>query len=151
VAGPTHLIEYALAGRAAPHAQLEVLLLREGAHHVLGRPDGERELPPCLAHGNGGADVRGEDLHVLPGRALVDAQAFPSGFLAPVRGSVLESRRQVVDLRLVDFLVYALLHVLEYDAIDLLALACFRTARLAGAGTEQRELTLSRGFKPPTF
>ena len=30
--------------------------------------------------------------------------------------------------------------------IDLLAFACFRTARLAGAGTKKRELTLSRGF-----
>uniref|UniRef100_A0A670KFP9 Radial spoke head 10 homolog B n=1 Tax=Podarcis muralis TaxID=64176 RepID=A0A670KFP9_PODMU len=30
-------------------------------------------------------------------------------------------------------------------------LTCFRTARLAGAGTEQRELTPSRGCKPPTF
>ena len=30
-------------------------------------------------------------------------------------------------------------------------LTCFRTARLAGAGTEQRELTLSQGFEPPTF
>uniref|UniRef100_A0A670HKK2 Small ribosomal subunit protein mS33 n=1 Tax=Podarcis muralis TaxID=64176 RepID=A0A670HKK2_PODMU len=30
-------------------------------------------------------------------------------------------------------------------------LTCFRTARLAGAGTEQRELTPSRGFEPLTF
>uniref|UniRef100_A0A670JAW4 Uncharacterized protein n=1 Tax=Podarcis muralis TaxID=64176 RepID=A0A670JAW4_PODMU len=29
-------------------------------------------------------------------------------------------------------------------------LTCFRTVRLAGAGTEQRELTLSQGFKPLT-
>uniref|UniRef100_A0A670K1R6 Estradiol 17-beta-dehydrogenase 11 n=1 Tax=Podarcis muralis TaxID=64176 RepID=A0A670K1R6_PODMU len=30
-------------------------------------------------------------------------------------------------------------------------LTCFQTARLAGAGTEQRELTPSRGFEPLTF
>ncbi|CAI5785283.1 Hypothetical predicted protein [Podarcis lilfordi] len=30
-------------------------------------------------------------------------------------------------------------------------LMCFRTARLAGAGTKQRELTPSRGFEQPTF
>ena len=30
-------------------------------------------------------------------------------------------------------------------------LTCFQTARWAGAGTEQREITLSRGFEPPTF
>ena len=39
----------------------------------------------------------------------------------------------------------------RYLFIYLSLLACFQTARLAGAGTEQQELTPSWGFEPPTF
>uniref|UniRef100_A0A8D2JC66 Uncharacterized protein n=1 Tax=Varanus komodoensis TaxID=61221 RepID=A0A8D2JC66_VARKO len=109
------LAREALAGRAAPHAQLQVLLLREGADHVPRRADGEGQLRPRLAHRDGGADVGGPDLHVLPGRALADAQAAAPGALPAVDRAVLERRRQTVHRGPVDLLVDAVLHVLKDD------------------------------------
>uniref|UniRef100_A0A803SUV7 Uncharacterized protein n=1 Tax=Anolis carolinensis TaxID=28377 RepID=A0A803SUV7_ANOCA len=105
----------ALAKGAAPDAQLEVLFLCEGPGHLFSRSDGEGELPPCLAHGDGGADVSRMDLHVAPGYVFADAQAGPTGPLPAVDRAVLKSRWQVVHLCFVDLLVNALLHVLEYD------------------------------------
>lgn len=105
----------ALAAGAAAHAKLQVLLLREGARHLLGCPDGEGELAAGLTDGDGGADVLRTDLHVPPRAALPDSQAAPARPLAPVHRAVLESRREAVYLSLVDLLVDAFLHVLEDD------------------------------------
>uniref|UniRef100_A0A8C8AVW0 Uncharacterized protein n=1 Tax=Otus sunia TaxID=257818 RepID=A0A8C8AVW0_9STRI len=105
----------ALAAGATSHAELQVLLLREGSRHLLGCPDGEGELAAGLADGDGGADVLGADLHVPPGAALPDGQAAPARPLAPVHRAVLEGCREVVYLSLVDLLVDAFLHVLEDD------------------------------------
>uniref|UniRef100_A0A8C7E506 Uncharacterized protein n=1 Tax=Naja naja TaxID=35670 RepID=A0A8C7E506_NAJNA len=105
----------ALAGRAAAHAQLQVLLLSEGAGHLLGHADGEGQLLPCPAHRNGGADVGRPDLHVLPGSPFEDAEAVPARPLPPVQRAIHKSCREVVSLGLIDFLVNALLHVLEDD------------------------------------
>uniref|UniRef100_A0A8B9Z6P7 Uncharacterized protein n=1 Tax=Buteo japonicus TaxID=224669 RepID=A0A8B9Z6P7_9AVES len=79
----------ALTAGAASHAELQVLLLREGACHLLGCPDGEGELTAGLTDSNGGADVLCLDFYMLPGT--------------------------VVYLSLVDLLVDAFLHVLEDD------------------------------------
>lgn len=105
----------ALAAGAAPHAELQVLLLREGARHLLGRPDGEGELAAGLADGDGGADVLGSDLHVPPGAELPDGQTAAPRPLAAVHRAVLEGGGQVADFGLVNLLVDALLHVLEDD------------------------------------
>uniref|UniRef100_A0A8C3XTI3 Uncharacterized protein n=1 Tax=Chelydra serpentina TaxID=8475 RepID=A0A8C3XTI3_CHESE len=105
----------ALAGRAAAHAELQVLLFGEGPRHLLGCPDGEGQLPARLAHGDGGADVGSPDLHVLPGRAFLDGQAAPPRPLTTVHRAILEGSRQVVYFGLVDLLVDAFLHVLKYD------------------------------------
>uniref|UniRef100_A0A672TZT9 Uncharacterized protein n=1 Tax=Strigops habroptila TaxID=2489341 RepID=A0A672TZT9_STRHB len=85
----------ALAAGTAGDAELQVLLLREGSRHLLGCPDGEGELAAGLAHRDGGADVFRTDLHVPP--------------------TVLKGSREVAYLSLIDLLVDALLHVLEYD------------------------------------
>uniref|UniRef100_A0A670YYM0 Uncharacterized protein n=1 Tax=Pseudonaja textilis TaxID=8673 RepID=A0A670YYM0_PSETE len=105
----------ALAGWATAHAQLQVLLLSEGASHLLGHADGEGQLLPCPAHNNGGADVGCPDLHVLPGSPFEDAEAVPARPFPPVQRAIHKSRWEVVCLGLIDFLVNALLHVLEDD------------------------------------
>uniref|UniRef100_A0A8B9PR12 Uncharacterized protein n=1 Tax=Apteryx owenii TaxID=8824 RepID=A0A8B9PR12_APTOW len=107
----------ALTEGAAAHAELQVLLFREGARHLLGCPDGEGELAPSLADGNGGADVLCPDLHVLPGRVFPDSQAASPWPLAAVDRAILKGSGKVVYLSLVDLLVNAFLHVLEYDGI----------------------------------
>uniref|UniRef100_A0A8D0F4V2 Uncharacterized protein n=1 Tax=Strix occidentalis caurina TaxID=311401 RepID=A0A8D0F4V2_STROC len=99
------VLDYALAAGATSHAELQVLLLREGSRHLLGCPDGEGELAAGLSHGDGGADVLRADLHVPPGAALPDGQAAPARPLAPVHRAVLEGCREVVYLSLVDLLV----------------------------------------------
>uniref|UniRef100_A0A8C5SN45 Uncharacterized protein n=1 Tax=Laticauda laticaudata TaxID=8630 RepID=A0A8C5SN45_LATLA len=105
----------ALAGRATAHAQLQVLLLSEGASHLLGHADGEGKLLPCPAHHNGGANVGRPDLHVLPRSPFEDAEAVSTRPFPPVQRAIHKSHWEVVCLSLIDFLVNALLHVLEDD------------------------------------
>uniref|UniRef100_A0A674GW06 Uncharacterized protein n=1 Tax=Taeniopygia guttata TaxID=59729 RepID=A0A674GW06_TAEGU len=101
---------HALAAGTTAHAELQVLLLREGPGHLLGSADGEGELAAGLAHGDGGADVVGADLHVPAGAALPNGQAAPARPRATVDGAVLEGCRDIVQLGLVDLLVDAFLH-----------------------------------------
>uniref|UniRef100_A0A8B9MMU9 Uncharacterized protein n=1 Tax=Accipiter nisus TaxID=211598 RepID=A0A8B9MMU9_9AVES len=105
----------ALTAGAASHAELQVLLLREGARHLLGCPDGEGELTAGLTDSDGGADVLRLDFYMLPGTALPDNQAAPTRPLAPVHRAILKGCWEVVYLSLVDLLVDAFLHVLEDD------------------------------------
>uniref|UniRef100_A0A8D2JI51 Uncharacterized protein n=1 Tax=Varanus komodoensis TaxID=61221 RepID=A0A8D2JI51_VARKO len=113
--GPGRAPREAAARRAAPHAQLQVLLVREGGRHLGGRPDGEGQVAAHLAHGDGGADVRGADLHLLPRLALADEQPAAPGPLAARHGAVHEGGRQVPRLGLVDPLLGALRRALEDD------------------------------------
>uniref|UniRef100_A0A8C9UEL8 Uncharacterized protein n=1 Tax=Serinus canaria TaxID=9135 RepID=A0A8C9UEL8_SERCA len=114
-AAPAGAAGHALAAGTATHAELQVLLLREGPGHLLGGADGEGELAAGLAHGDGGADVAGADLHVPAGAALPDGQTAPAGTRAAVHRAVLEGCGEVVQLGLVDLLVNAFLHVFEDD------------------------------------
>uniref|UniRef100_A0A8D0AYD0 Uncharacterized protein n=1 Tax=Salvator merianae TaxID=96440 RepID=A0A8D0AYD0_SALMN len=105
----------ALTGRAASHAQLQVLLVREVQSHFLSCLDGEGQVLSRLAHSDGGANVGGPDFHVPARHAFVDGQATPTGPLTTVHRAVCEGRRQVIYFWMVVFLIDTLFHVLEND------------------------------------
>uniref|UniRef100_A0A8D0C565 Uncharacterized protein n=1 Tax=Salvator merianae TaxID=96440 RepID=A0A8D0C565_SALMN len=105
----------ALTGWAAPHAQLQVLLIPEVQSHFLSCLDGEGQVLSRLAHSDGGGNVGGQNFHVPVRRAFVNGQATPSRPLTAVHHAVCEGRQQVIYFCMVVFLIEILFHVLEND------------------------------------
>uniref|UniRef100_A0A672FZ07 Uncharacterized protein n=1 Tax=Salarias fasciatus TaxID=181472 RepID=A0A672FZ07_SALFA len=107
----------ALVDGAAVETQVQVLVvvLLHRVHHLLGHPHGEGQVAAHLPHHDGGADVLGLDLHVLPGNLLHHAQGVGAVPVPSVLGAVGERGRQLVRLGVVRLLVHALLEVLEDD------------------------------------
>uniref|UniRef100_A0A4W4G7I8 Uncharacterized protein n=1 Tax=Electrophorus electricus TaxID=8005 RepID=A0A4W4G7I8_ELEEL len=98
---------------AAPHAELQVLLGHVRLYDGARRAHGQAERVSDLPHHQRGADVRRPDLSVLPRRLGAHKQAVLAPPLAAARGTVHESRRHVVQLRLVDLLLRAFAPVLK--------------------------------------
>uniref|UniRef100_A0A452IEF6 Uncharacterized protein n=1 Tax=Gopherus agassizii TaxID=38772 RepID=A0A452IEF6_9SAUR len=102
---------------AAPEAEVKALVVPvlHGVHYLLGHAHSEGEVTAHLPHHNGGADVLGLDLNVLARHLLGDLQAVGAMPVAAVLGAVGEGGWELVHLRLVHFLVHALLEALEDD------------------------------------
>uniref|UniRef100_A0A8B9HZE0 Uncharacterized protein n=1 Tax=Astyanax mexicanus TaxID=7994 RepID=A0A8B9HZE0_ASTMX len=68
---------YALVGRAAVQAQIQVLILLilHRIHHLLGHPHCKREIAAHLPDHNGGADIACLDLDMLAGYLLHNAKS----------------------------------------------------------------------------
>uniref|UniRef100_A0A8B9VNK8 Uncharacterized protein n=1 Tax=Anas zonorhyncha TaxID=75864 RepID=A0A8B9VNK8_9AVES len=116
-------------------AQVEALTVPvlHGIDHLLRHADGEGEVAAHLPHHDGGADVLCLDLDVLPRHLLSDLQAVGSVLVPTVLGAVSKGSGELVHLRLVHFLVHALLEALENDG------------ELAGGGKEEKK---GRGLQP---
>uniref|UniRef100_A0A8C0J9R4 Uncharacterized protein n=1 Tax=Chelonoidis abingdonii TaxID=106734 RepID=A0A8C0J9R4_CHEAB len=103
---------------AAPEAEVKALVVPvlHGIHYLLGHAHSEGEVTAHLPHHNGGSDVLGLDLNVLARHLLGDLQAAGAMLVATVLGAVGEGGWELVHLRLVHFLVHALLEALEDDS-----------------------------------
>uniref|UniRef100_A0A8C3CH75 Uncharacterized protein n=1 Tax=Cairina moschata TaxID=8855 RepID=A0A8C3CH75_CAIMO len=118
-----------LVERTTAEAQVEALTVPvlHGVDHLLRHADGEGEVAAHLPHHDGGADVLCLDLDVLPRHLLSDLQAVGSVLVPTVLGAVSKGSGELVHLRLVHFLVHALLEALENDG------------ELAGGGREEKK------------
>uniref|UniRef100_A0A8D2PAX1 Uncharacterized protein n=1 Tax=Zosterops lateralis melanops TaxID=1220523 RepID=A0A8D2PAX1_ZOSLA len=98
-------------------AQVEALAVPvlHGVDHLLGHAHGEGEVPAHLPHHDGGADVLGLDLDVLPRHLLRDLEAVGPVLVPSVLRAVHEGGGELIHLRLVHFLVHTLLEALEDD------------------------------------
>uniref|UniRef100_A0A8B9CWH9 Uncharacterized protein n=1 Tax=Anser brachyrhynchus TaxID=132585 RepID=A0A8B9CWH9_9AVES len=117
-----------LVERTTAEAQVEALTVPvlHGVDHLLWHAHGEGEVAAHLPHHDGGADVLCLDLDVLPRHLLGDLQAVGSMLVPTVLGAVSKGSGELVHLRLVHFLVHALLEALENDG------------ELAGGGKEEK-------------
>lgn len=106
----------ALGERAAPLAQLQVLLGAEGVHYGPRGAHRQAQGAAALPHHDRGADVGGVDLGVPPGGIGAHLQAVVPTPLAAGDGAVDERRGNVVQLRVVDLLLDALAPVFEDDS-----------------------------------
>uniref|UniRef100_A0A672HYX6 Uncharacterized protein n=1 Tax=Salarias fasciatus TaxID=181472 RepID=A0A672HYX6_SALFA len=104
-----------LGRRAAPHAQLQVLLRPEGLDDAARRPDRQAQRAAALPHHQQRADVRRPDLRVPPGAPGPDRQAALAAPLAAPHRAVGEGGGNVVQLGLVELLLDALTEVLKDD------------------------------------
>uniref|UniRef100_A0A3Q2NQ84 Uncharacterized protein n=1 Tax=Fundulus heteroclitus TaxID=8078 RepID=A0A3Q2NQ84_FUNHE len=107
----------ALVGGTTMETQVQVLgvALLHRVHDLLRHAHGEGQVAAHLPHHDGGADVLGLDLHVLPGSLLHHSQSVGPVAVASVFRAVGERRRQVVGLCVVHLLLHTLLEVPEDD------------------------------------
>uniref|UniRef100_A0A4W3I8U5 Uncharacterized protein n=1 Tax=Callorhinchus milii TaxID=7868 RepID=A0A4W3I8U5_CALMI len=104
---------HALVGWAATQTQLESLPFLEGVHDILGHEDSKHQVSANLPHHDGGPNVRGQDLHMLPSHPLPHLQAARPRPLPTRPRAVHKCRWQVVALRLVNLLHCAARETLE--------------------------------------
>uniref|UniRef100_A0A3B3VPD8 Uncharacterized protein n=1 Tax=Poecilia latipinna TaxID=48699 RepID=A0A3B3VPD8_9TELE len=94
-----------VGGRAAPHAQLQVVVRVEGLQDAAGRADGQAERAAALPHHQQRTDVRRPDLGVPAGTVGPHRQDAAAPSLAAPLRAVGEGSGNVVQFRLVQLLV----------------------------------------------
>uniref|UniRef100_A0A8C4Y1K3 Uncharacterized protein n=1 Tax=Gopherus evgoodei TaxID=1825980 RepID=A0A8C4Y1K3_9SAUR len=134
---------------AAPEAEVKALVVPvlHGVHYLLGHAHSEGEVTAHLPHHNGGADVLGLDLNVLARHLLGDLQAVGAMPVAAVLGAVGEGGWELVHLRLVHFLVHALLEALEDDDFSIL---CTRPPGFSLQADASRGISATHRKEPET-
>uniref|UniRef100_A0A8C5TGV2 Uncharacterized protein n=1 Tax=Malurus cyaneus samueli TaxID=2593467 RepID=A0A8C5TGV2_9PASS len=95
-------------GRAAVHAELQILALLIGHHQLLGHANGHGQVVPKLTDIHCGPDVPGIHLNVFATDFLHDLQA-PGVPISSCCCTINKSCRQVISHCLIHFLIYTVL------------------------------------------